>query len=139
MTIVFNGKHTFGFELDENKKLIDIQPGEQAASESAPTAAAVPVPTVVDPLRLLCDSALLPAPLDLRHALLATSSALRRDLALQTHLASLHKLCLLQRDPRDPCKMDVAFRNGISASLRVHDCYPDVSMQQLSLPHTVTP
>jgi hypothetical protein len=121
ITTVINGTHTFGFELDDKKKLIDIQMKQECAEGGL---------VAVDPLRLLCDCAQLAAPLDLRHALLAIAAALRRDQALQQDLraSAINKLCLLQRDRSDPCRIDVTFRNGISASLKIHDCYPNVSL-----------
>lgn len=137
MTTMINGTHSFAFELDEKKKLVDMHQVTGGGGGEA-TAAGV----VVDPLRLLCDCAQLAPPLDLRHALLATAAALRRDQALQRHLTGrgapgtgaggaggqlpIHKLCLLQRDKNDACKINVSFRNGISATLKIHDCYPDV-------------
>lgn len=123
-TVVISSTHTFSFELDEKKKLIDIQLLEDSSSgrEGGRGVAGV------DPLRLLCDCAQLAPPLDLRHALLATTAALHREQALCQHIKeiSLQKLCLLQRHSSDPCKVDVAFRNGISAVLKVHESYPNV-------------
>mmetsp|Transcript_525 Transcript_525/g.922 ORF Transcript_525/g.922 Transcript_525/m.922 type:complete len:415 (+) Transcript_525:125-1369(+) len=123
-TVVISGTHTFSFELDEKKKLVDIHMLEDM-SLCREGGRGV---SVVDPLRLLCDCAQLAPPLDLRHALLATTAALHREQALSQHIKeiSLQKLCLLQRHDSDPYKVDVAFRNGINAVLKVHESYPNV-------------
>ena len=128
ITILIYGTHTFLFELDENKKLVDIQMQEGKIDTSNKSEGQGRV-GVVDPLRLLCDCAQQAPPLDLRHALLASAAALSREHALCQHLKenTLNKQCLVQRHKSDPCKVEVTFRNGISAVLKIHDSYPNVS------------
>ena len=130
LTITIDHRHKFGFELDDKRKLVDIEIDKSNAGGDCATATA----TVIDPLRLLCNCAPLAPPHDLRHALVYISASLRRDAAINLHLKggifdrnhpnSVHKFCLLHRDKSD--RVDVTFRNGISAVLKIHESYPNV-------------
>lgn len=123
LTVVMDGSHTFGFELDDFKKLVGITQQDSVSGQGEDQEQ-----LTVDPLRLLCDCVSLPPPLDLRHALQATSAALRRHCTLQQHLRrrDVQKLCLLKTNRGDPTRVEASFSSGITAALRVHDLYPDV-------------
>lgn len=115
LSIIINSEHQFVFELDEKKKLIDIQAiGHKTG--------------IVDPLQLLCACASLSPPHDLRHAVLTIVATVRRECVLHEHLkvSDVRKSCLIQRDSKDSCLIGISFSNGVTAQLSIHECYPNV-------------
>mmetsp|Transcript_19999 Transcript_19999/g.28731 ORF Transcript_19999/g.28731 Transcript_19999/m.28731 type:complete len:375 (+) Transcript_19999:56-1180(+) len=106
------GKERHTLELDSCNKLISIQ-------SSNP-------PEGLDTARLLCDCAQLDPPQDVRHAafvLCAHSASLE---TLKEHVKALRRSCLVRVDNQDCRKMELTFRNGVTAKLRIHECYSHV-------------
>ena len=96
--------------LDEEKKVYDIQIVESSSK--------------IDIQKIIQDIAMMPTPQDLRYALFSLSSMQESQIQLQKHIASLRKKCIIKQN--SPNTVQITLGSGISATLLIHECYPEV-------------
>jgi hypothetical protein len=87
----------------------------------------VGTPTLEDAIvqKLLAECRELPAPNDLRHAMFCLYSAPLAPMKLAEDIVELRKRCLVKAN-NGPLALEFTTSNGLTASLNVHVCYPNV-------------
>lgn len=79
---------------------------------------------------VLTDAMVLPSPQDLRYAIFALGAVQTAPSLLQQHVAELRKRCIVRSNGFQPgnstASVQVTLSNGVTASISVHACYPEV-------------
>lgn len=108
--IVTSGHIKAHILLDEDKKVYDIQIIESSSK--------------IDIQKIIQDVAMMPTPQDLRYTMFALSSCQDSQIHLQKHIALLRKKCIIKQVT--PNTVQVTLGTGISVTLLIHECYPEV-------------
>lgn len=80
-------------------------------------------------MKLLCECAPLAPPHDLRHAIFVITSAMSSLNQLKDHIQLIKRRCLVHYVPEEfsiKRKVEITLQNGVTAIVRVHECYPYV-------------
>lgn len=103
------------FLLNNSKELCEINLLEALPSSNVSVAS-------ID--RILEDARMLSAPQDLRYAMFAVKASQSTVASLQQHLSELRKTCIVKL--LSPLSIQVTLINGLTATISIHQCYPDV-------------
>ncbi len=122
------------FSLDSAYNITDIQlvsqipPFHGNIFQHPSNSSSLIIPTL-DTVKLLCECAQLQAPHGLRHAIFVITSSMSSFVHLKEHIQLIRKKCLVNYSPDDISKkreVTLTLPNGITANLRIHECYPYV-------------